>query len=149
MTKNTTSINIDLEIYRLIENKRESFDETQNEILRRLLGLASPVKPIIDSGGISLRYSVFLPNGSRLKKVYKGKEYLAEVKDGYIWVNGKRYPSPSAAAVAVTGSPVNGWRWWEVKRPQDSEWISLDQLREKTIKDLAKKLLDSPSEKDN
>ena len=40
MTKNSKMIEIDLEIYRLIEINRSSFDETEADILRRLLGFA-------------------------------------------------------------------------------------------------------------
>jgi len=91
MTKSTT-IDIDLEIYRLIENNRQSFNETQNEILRHLLGLGPSAKSIDDSGGINLGYGVFLPNGSKLRKIYKGTESIAEVKGSYIWIKGRNIP---------------------------------------------------------
>jgi len=44
---------------------------------------------------------------------------------------GEKHTSASAAAIAVTGNSVNGWGFWEVKRPQDSEWILLNNLRKK------------------
>jgi hypothetical protein len=46
---------------------------------------------------------------------YKGREYRATVKNnGYLSLHGRDYPSPTAAAVAITGSAVNGWRFWKV-----------------------------------
>jgi hypothetical protein len=60
-----------------------------------------------------------------LRSRYKGKEYVAEVKNNKIWVQGKGHNAPSPAAGAITGSSVNGWRFWEVKRPFEIEWILL------------------------
>ena len=51
---------------------------------------------------------------------YKGRTYTAEVKDG-VWVgaDGQTRASPSEAAVKITGNSVNGWRFWQCKRPGD------------------------------
>jgi len=72
---------------------------------------------------------VFLPDGTILKKRYKGNLYETKVENGKIWINGRGYTSASGAAVAVTGSSVNGWRFWEVRRPEDIGFRLLANLR--------------------
>jgi hypothetical protein len=60
---------------------------------------------------------------------YKGKEYTAIVTAaGTIKVDlgnveiGEEYNSPSLAAMAITGKPVNGWTFWKSRgRPQDPD----------------------------
>jgi len=44
-------------------------------------------------------------------------------------MNGKRYDTPSAAAVAITDNPVNGWTFWERRLPGQSEWKIIKALR--------------------
>ena len=131
MTKNSKTIEIDLEIYRLIEINRSSFDETEADILRRLLDLPPLKKQESEKRGMSLRNGVVLPDGTLLRGTHNGAEHQAEVRGGWILLNGKRYKSPSGAATAIRGYSEDGWRFLKVKRPQDSEWILLDQLRNK------------------
>jgi hypothetical protein len=128
--KKTKTIEIDLEIYRLIETNRSSFDETETDILRRLLGLKSLETQSPNGRPFNLGYGVILPHGTLLKGVYKRVEYQAEIKDGWLFFNGERYSSLSGAAKKFSGP--NGWKFWKmVKRPQDSEWIILNSLRKK------------------
>jgi hypothetical protein len=41
----------------------------------------------------------------------------------------KTYDSPTAAAAAVTGKPVNGWAFWNVRSRDGKEKGSLKELR--------------------
>lgn len=125
----TTSIEIDLDIYKLIQAERKSFDETDNEILRRLLKLRPREVSDLEEGGLHIGYGVFLPNGTLLKRKYKGVLYEAPVKEGKIWVKGKSFTSPSGAAVEVTGSAVNGWQFWAVQRPEEKTYPKLSALK--------------------
>ena len=70
---------------------------------------------------------------------YKGKRYIAHVRrDGTISfaaesaesarLKGKIYTSPSLAAVAVTGRPMNGWQCWKYERTR-GVWKPIDELR--------------------
>jgi integrase/recombinase XerC/integrase/recombinase XerD len=56
--------------------------------------------------------------GQRLVARYKGKQYTCEVgeRDGLVYVlpGGYALTSPSAAGRAITGSNVNGYRFWSV-----------------------------------
>jgi len=122
--RNAKTIEIDLEIYKLIESERVSFEERETDILRRLLKLEKREANEQAEGMLNIGSGVALPNGTLLKCRHKGNEYEAPVKDGKIWVHGKGYTSPSGAAVALTDTSVNGWRFWKVKRPEDAEWIS-------------------------
>ena len=70
-----------------------------------------------------------------VKKVFKlrgrskGRTFLAAVKDdGTIRLRHKAYRSPTGAAVAVTGYPVDGWRFWKYERAP-GDWVHLDELR--------------------
>ena len=66
----STSIEIDLEIYKLIQSKRRSFHESENNILRRLLKLPQRSAPTAQQGGLNIGNGVILPNGTLLKKRY-------------------------------------------------------------------------------
>lgn len=109
-------------------------DNSREDVIKRLLAKAendrngrgghteSPADLVTRAGRI--------PHGSDLRATYKGKEYHARVDDGSIVWNGRRFGSPSKAAVAVirsTGSDrttENGWRFWEIRLPNQEEWKS-------------------------
>ncbi len=133
MPGTTTSISVSLEVYKLIEQNRLSFEESHDAILRRMLNLPIPKDQPIIQGDFYLGCSVSVPFGTQLRKFYKGIEYRAEIKDGGIWLNGKKYPTLNQAAKAVSVSNPNAWIFWKVKRPQDSEWILVDNLREESL----------------
>ena len=136
------SIEIDLGVHKAIEARRRTFEETHNEILRRVLEVDEidrgerdgPALPTarVRGRGIFLTGRVVLPNGTRLRFRYRGEEHLAEVRDGRIWLNNMPFRTPSGAAMSVTKNNVNGWRLWQVRRPDDSEWLVLDSLRRNT-----------------
>jgi hypothetical protein len=135
--RDRTTIQIDLELFKRIQGERRSFDETDNDILRRLLKLGPAIPPEgVDpsEGGLDLGSGVFLPNGTTLRRRYKGEAYIAPVERGQIMVKGRGFTSPSGAAVEITGSAVNGWRFWEVKRPQDADFQPLGMLRKGAFK---------------
>jgi hypothetical protein len=74
-----------------------------------------------------------------IRMTYKGKLFVAHVRrngaitfarDSADWMRlrGKLHTSPSAAAVAATGRPMNGWWWWKF-RNTGGEWVRLSELR--------------------
>ncbi|MCZ2826090.1 MULTISPECIES: DUF2924 domain-containing protein [unclassified Modestobacter] len=68
---------------------------------------------------LTLLQASALSVGDVLTVRYKGTEYRATVTaDGHLSLSGRDYPSPTAAAVAITGSNVNGWRFWKVQTGQ-------------------------------
>ncbi len=72
---------------------------------------------------------VRLPAGTEFRAMYKARSYFARVEGGALVLEGKRYDSPSAAAVSITGSAVNGWRFWEARLPGQSGWNMIESFR--------------------
>ena len=65
----------------------------------------------------------------RIRFDYKKKVYIARARsDGTINYRGKIYTSPSAAAMAITKRPIDGWWAWKYQRAP-GDWIRLDELR--------------------
>lgn len=131
----------DVEVFRLLESRRTSFNQTHNDILREVVGL-SAVKavngavsvPAEQSGGWSGK-GVSLPNGTKLRMSYNGQTHTGEIKHGAWHVGGAIYRTPSAAAGGVArtkkGMPVtlDGWEYWDVQRPDSNRWVRVDTLR--------------------
>ncbi len=137
----TKAIEIDFDVHKLIESKRTSFAENPNAVLRRLLNLGEPRDGGADVNS-SDRYrrawtgkGVTLPAGTKLRMEYRGREHRGVIDNAAWVIDGQRFKSPSAAAggVAVTkngGRPsLDGWKYWQVKRPSDAEWVALATLR--------------------
>ena len=140
-------IDIDFEVFKALTALRRGESHTYNEVIRELLQidhrstvhsgapLVQLVRDIAKSTSLSSKGSttgfmvrgLFLPNGTQLRATHKGSAFEAQIIDGK-WVNGDgaKYDSPSAAASAITQNNVNGWRFWQAKRPSDSDWRNLD-----------------------
>jgi hypothetical protein len=138
------TIEVDFDVHKLIENERRSFDDSPNAALRRLLKLGPApsvalekepnAKPLgrawTDSGAV-------LPHGTPVRMPYGRNSQLfeGEIIDGRWVVAGRTFDSPSGAAseLAITRrgrkTKLNGWVYWEVKLPGETEWVRLDSLR--------------------
>ena len=107
-----TTIEIDFDIHKLIENERKSFDESKNDALRRLLRLGPP--------HVSPRPSK-----------------NADSEAGAWIIEGTKFSSPSAAAGGVartkhgTSPSLDGWKYWQAKLPGDLSWIAISVMRQK------------------
>lgn len=138
-------IDIDIETNKLIESFREDFNESENDIIKKILKeyISSLTRTdhftldttksfgiLNDSKGLFWK-GVLLPNGLKLRKISKGVTYTAIVQNGRIICNNREYFSPSAAATNVFGTTVNGWMFWEYFNEEQNEWCILDILRKK------------------
>lgn len=86
-------------------------------------------KKVSNGDGRQPSLAPYAGNGFELQRVYKKKTYKASVSaDGIINYAGKQFSSPSLAAVAVTGRPINGWKFWSFK-DASGKWVKLDALR--------------------
>lgn len=123
------TLDVDFEVFKALTNRRETEAVTYNDVLRDVLGLGQKsAVPTTSLPGWTWK-GVTLPNGTELRAEYKGKAHTAKITNG-TWVQeGQEYGSPSAAAYAITGSGINGWRFWLVKRPSDPAWVPLGKLR--------------------
>ncbi len=138
------TIEIDFDIHQMIELERKGFDELEYLALRRLLKLpnseastetAWPVETL--SGRPWSGKGVELPHGTELRMEYNGQVFRGYIENGAWLVEGHRAKSPSDAAgsAAMTKSgtrpSLNGWIYWEVKRPNDANWRAIKGLRPK------------------
>jgi hypothetical protein len=125
-------IEVDFEVFKALTVRRETEEVTLNHVLRKLLELPDKgVTPAPPSDGCVFK-GVHFPEGTHFRGVYKGQTYTGEIKGGR-WqdAEGKTYTSPSNAAYAITQSGINGWWFWEAKRPSDPTWVRLAELRGK------------------
>ncbi|SNS79568.1 DUF2924 domain-containing protein [Sphingopyxis indica] len=146
-------IEVDFDVYKALTLLRRNEEDSYNDVVRRLLNIAEEapnlldcdenLKPVgiipedqiarllagLDAPGVWMG-NVFLPDGTKFRATYKGQTFRAEIKDQR-WQDeeGNVRHSPSDAAGAISGTKVNGWRFWYVKRPNDDDWLRLDDLR--------------------
>lgn len=128
------SIEIDFEVFKTLTNLRATEDVTYNDVLRELLKLPAQSKaaPSKNPGKPWAVDSTSFPAGSEFKAEYKGKAYLGIAKDGKLEVEGHKFSTPSAAAMHITQTNVNGWRFWHCKLPGSNQFVPIERLRGKT-----------------
>ena len=138
--KKFKQIEISFEVHKKIETERRSFEDSDDDVLRRLLGLPKIETP---SGGSTTSQlaagwswkGVYLPPGTRLRMTYLGKAYEGEVLEGKWQINGKAFRTPSEAAKGLARTrdgrepSLDGWEYWYVRRPEDRDWLKIDSLR--------------------
>ena len=127
------TIEVDFDVYKALTMRRPSEDVSENDVLRQLLGLSASRGPSSASGvpapGEWVIKGIRFPTGTEFRAKYKGQTWLARVEGGALVLNGKRYDTPSAAAVSVTENPVNGWTFWECRLPGQAGWKMIKSLR--------------------
>lgn len=130
-----TMINVDFEVFQQLTIRRRSESMTENEVIRELLGLSKAQQEsksdlkTEQSGVPWISKGVSFPHGTEFRATYKGQMYTGNVQNGALVLNGKRFSSPSAAAIEITGTPVNGWRFWECLQPSTTKWKSIADFR--------------------
>jgi hypothetical protein len=135
---NFLTIKVDPELHRLIETNRMSGSESPNDVVRRLLQLW-PAAVTDDEDEASLDAwsgsGVTLPEGTQLRMTYNRQTDYGEIRDGAWLVYNTRYDTPSGAASAVArnkqglNTKLDGWRYWQIKRPGERQWTALAELR--------------------
>ncbi len=127
------TIDVDFEVFKELTVRRRSEEMTENDVLRELFGLTKSNREAPRStngtGAAWVSKGVAFPHGTEFRATYKGQQHTAVVKDGALSLNGKRFSSPSAAAISITGNPVNGWRFWECLLPGSTKWRVAADLR--------------------
>jgi SeqA protein N-terminal domain len=136
------SIEIDFDVHKRIEIARQAFEESPNDVLRRLLEIGglpdAPPNVAPPQGLVGKAWfgkGVELPHGTQLRMDYNGKVHTGLIDNGIWKVEGTESGSPSDAAGSVArtkdgGKPsLNGWNYWQVKRPTDRTWRPLGGLR--------------------
>jgi hypothetical protein len=73
--------------------------------------------------------TVFLPNGTKLKMAYKGRDYYAEVAHEKVMYENAAFSPSGLANRIASGTRRNAWHDFWIKRPRDKEWVLADDLR--------------------
>lgn len=130
------SIEVDFDVFKALTARRPSEEVSENDVLRQLLHLPrkSPASELSELPGPDdwVVKGVRIPVGTELRAAYKGKIHLGRVADGALVLNGSKFESPSAAAMSITHHPVNGWIFWQYRRPGQGKWTQLRDLRKKS-----------------
>jgi hypothetical protein len=135
------SIDVDWDIYKMIQAERRSFNEPDYIALRRLLKLPAPKMspaPDAEHGLPWVEEGVEVPHGSLARMEYlRGSQvYEGRFLNGKLVVNGRSFDSLSAAASALAmtkdGSKpsLNGWLYWKTQFPGEIRWRSLGAMRQ-------------------
>jgi hypothetical protein len=127
------TIEVDFDVFKAITLRRASEDVTENDVLRELLGLPAKhqagVSPRAPAAGDWIVKGVRFPAGTEFRANYRGQLYLGRAEGAALVLNGRPYDTPSAAAMAITGNPVNGWTFWECRMPGQARWQIIKGLR--------------------
>ena len=126
------TIEIDFDVFKEITARRKTEAFTPNDVLRELFGLQPKQLAAISeaqSGKPWVVKGVVFPHGTEFRSTHKGQMNYAKVEDGSLALKGKKFFSPSAAAMSITGNPVNGWRFWQCKLPGNHIWKVINTLR--------------------
>jgi len=127
------TIEIDFEVFKAITARRPNETTSENDVLREVFGLPArrphAVSPPATATDDWITKGVRFPGGTEFRASYKGKTHNARVEGGSLVLDGKRFDSPSAAAVSITGNPVNGWTFWECRLPGEAGWKMIKSLR--------------------
>ena len=140
-------IEIDMEVHKKLETARQSFSETDNDILRRLLHMmplrarsgmiGDTPRPHLSDDWIWSRSGqrAMLPAGTEVRARYGGQEYAGIIAKGAWVIDGRRFETPSEAIISLARTRdgqktnLNGWNLWEFKRPHETSWKPLKVLR--------------------
>ena len=127
------SIEIDFDVFKAITYRRPSEETTENDVLREVFGLPTKKRSSLDlvtpQVGGWVAKGIRFPAGTEFRANYKGRTHLARAEDGGMVVEGKKYDTPSSAAMAITKSNVNGWKFWEARLPGQAGWKMIESLR--------------------
>jgi hypothetical protein len=114
------SINLSTDVYAGIWSNRREGEETEDDILRRLLDLP-PMKQLTDAlpnsqrdGFRDSRFGVHFPEGFEIFRNYKGCDYRA-VATNRTWKllnDGLNYSSLHKLSQAVVSGQENSWENW-------------------------------------
>lgn len=132
------SIDISTDVFAELWARRKEGEESEDKILRRLLGLGKPKRsePSSDGRGFySDRYNVQFKEGFRIFRMFKGQEFVAVARDRK-WVlngNGKSFSSLSDLSQGIGTGIENVWMSWKYRDPKGGDRPISDLRDPKTI----------------
>ena len=153
MSVQVRTVEVDWQVWQVIEAERRGFDEPRNVALRRLLGIdppelgpaGAPDSPQahygIGASGRSWNWKgVTLPEGTELRVAYSEVQADGRVTEGLLNFDGEGFKTPSQAVMAVvarrrrtsSAPSINGWQYLHVSLPGETGFKPLLRLREKS-----------------
>lgn len=132
---NMRDIRISTAVYSKIWANRQPGEETEDAILRRLLGCDEKERPVqsspLPTGGVyAANAGVHFAEGTEIFRTYKGTLYRAKATGGR-WLllnNDQTYPSLHKLSWAVVQRHENSWNAWRYHR-EDGRAASINELR--------------------
>ena len=132
------SISISTDVFAAIWSNRKGSEQTEDDILRRLLGCEGKSNSVEgqtaapQEGGLhDSRNGVYFPEGFRIFRTYKRSEYSAEARGG-AWVrldNGERYLTLNQLNSSIAAGAENVWNGTWRFIDDDGANRSIDVLR--------------------
>lgn len=137
MSMNRT-IPVSTDVFAAIWASRHEGEDSEDDILRRILGVAEskrdrqPSQTLQGSGGVlDRRNNVQFPQGFEIFRTYKRKEYRAVAQDGN-WLRldtGELYPTLNQLNTSIATGTENVWNGnWKYK-DESGTIHSIDALR--------------------
>jgi hypothetical protein len=127
------AIEVDFDVFKALTARRATEEVSENDVLRQVLGLPSKraghAEPAAAMPGDWIAKGVRFPAGTEFRASYKGQTHLGRIEGGALMLSGKRFDTPSSAAMSITDSPVNGWTFWQARFPGQAGWKTLRSLR--------------------
>ena len=123
---------VDFDVWQVLTSRRKSEQDTNNDVLRRILDLPPKAANVEDkphNGKSWVTKNVSIPEGTEFRALYKNNYYYGKVDDGALVIDGKSFTSSSKAARHITGNSVNGWIFWECKLPGKNSFQIMSSLR--------------------
>ncbi len=130
------TVTISTDVFATIWANRRDGEETENAILRRMLGCRREAQTnetvTTGDGGVrDTRNNVHFPEGFEVFRNYKRKEYKAIARQG-AWLRedtGERYPTLNRLNDSIVSGNENIWNGnWKYRTPEGA-WRSIDTLR--------------------
>lgn len=130
------TIGVSTAVYAAIWAARQTGEESEDDVLRRLLNASAPTEdsrsaPSAEGGVRDSRTGVVFPEGFRVHRRYKGERYAAIATGGH-WRRedtGQSYPSLNQLNGSIVAGTENVWNGnWKFDGP-DGKSQSIAKLR--------------------
>lgn len=131
------TISVSTDVFAAIWANRHYGEETEDAILRRVLGCttvsdeAQPPLPQDPGGVVDSRNGVTFPRGFEIFRIYKNREFKA-VAEGGAWVRtdtGERFPTLNQLNHSIAAGNENVWNGNWKYRTEGGAIRSIDLLR--------------------
>lgn len=136
----TRTLTVSTEVFAAIWGKRQVGEETEDAILRRILGCSDVLSSGSETraanaalGVHDARNNIEFPEGFEIFREYKRNQYFATASAGF-WVrsdNGEKYPTLNQLNSSIVSGAENAWNGsWRYRAP-DGSVHSVNELRQR------------------